>query len=97
MGVGLKLPGCFQQIIPGLSSDAELRLDFGLNLADDEYLVVQGVLINGLKYIWEAKLAKKVLTLYRMHAKIKAYISLLRRTRFGNAARRMEEIIELWN
>ena len=96
-GVGLRLLGCIQQVIPGLSSDAALRLDFVLNLADEEQLAVQGILINGLKYIWEAKLSKKTLTMYRMRAEIEAYISLLRRTRFSNAAVRMEEMVEIWN
>ena len=98
LGVGLRLLGCVQQILPGLSGEAALRLDFGLALSDDEYLVVQGILLHGLKYIWEARLKKKMLTMFSMRAEIEAYISLLRRTRrFSMAAERMEEMIQIWN
>ena len=95
LGVGLRLLGCVQQILPGLSGEAALRLDFGLALSDDEYLVVQGILFHGLKYIWEARLKKKMLTMFNMRAEIEAYISLLRKTRrFCMAAERMDEIIQ---
>ena len=33
-------------------------------------MAVQCILITGLKYVWEARLAKKVVTMYRMRAKI---------------------------
>ena len=96
-GVGLRLLGCVQQVIPGLSSDAALRLDFGTDLSDIEELAIQGILVCGLKYIWESRLAKKVLNMYRMRAEIEAFISLLRRTRYRNAAVRMEELTQSWN
>ena len=33
-------------------------------------MAVQCILITGLKYVWEARLAKKVVTMYRMRAEI---------------------------
>ena len=65
MGVGLALLGCVQQILPDLSSEAAVLLDFECTLPEEENLAVQCILITGLKYIWEARLAKKVVSKYR--------------------------------
>ena len=97
MGVGLALLGCVQQIIPELSSEAAVLLDFRCSLSEDENLAVQCILITGLKYIWETRVAKKVLTLHRMRAEIEARVSILRKTRFENSALISLELTSRWN
>ena len=93
IGVGLALLGCVQQLLPDLSVESAVLLDFQCSLPDDENVAVQTILITGLKYIWEARLAKKVVTKYRMRAEIEARVSILRRTRFSNSANIVDELI----
>ena len=93
MGVGLALLGCVQQLLPDLSVESAVLLDFRCSLPDDENLAVQTILITGLKYIWETRLAKKVVTKFRMRAEIEARVSILRRTRFVDSAIVMAELI----
>ena len=97
LGVGLALLGCLQQLLTDLSSEAAVLIDFECGLPQDENLAVQCILITGLKYIWETRLAKKVLTLHRMRAEIEARVSLLRKTRFRNSAQIVEDLISIWN
>ena len=77
IGVALALLGCVQQIVPDLSSKAAAFLDFGCSLPEGENLVVQSILITGMKYIWEAK---KVVIKYRMRSEIEAKVLILRKT-----------------
>ena len=93
MGVGLALLGCVQQLLPDLSVESAVLLDFRCSLPDDENLAVQTILITGLKYIWETRLAKKVVTKFRMRAEIEARVSILRRTRFVDSAIVIAELI----
>jgi hypothetical protein len=50
-----------------------------------------------MKYIWEARLAKKVVTMFRMRAEIEARVSILRKTRFSSSAQLVAELITLLN
>ena len=93
--VGLALLGCVQQIIPDLSADAAVRLDFRLRLTDEENMAALYILITGLKYIWEMRSAKKVVLKYKMRAEIEAMVSILRKTRHQNTATRIEELIRM--
>ena len=95
MVVGLALLGCVQQIIPDLSADAAVRLDFRLRLTDEENMAALYILITGLKYIWEMRSAKKVVLKYKMRAEIEAMVSILRKTRHQNTATRIEELIRM--
>ena len=52
MQVGLALLGCVQQVLPDLSAEAAVLLDFGCVLPEEENLAVQCLLMTGLKYIW---------------------------------------------
>ena len=97
MGVGLALLGCVQQILPDLSSEDAVLLDLGCSLPEEETLAVQCILITGLKYIWEARLAKKVLSQYRMRSEIEARVSILRKTRFQSSATLMTDLITWLN
>ena len=95
MVVGLALLGCVQQIIPDLSADAAVRLDFRLRLTDEENMAALYILITGLKYIWEMRLTKKVVLKYKMRADLEAMVSILRKIRHQNTATRIEEFIRV--
>ena len=86
MQVGLALLGCVQQVLPDLSAEAAVLLDFGSVLPEEENLAVQCLLMTGLKYIWEARLAKKVVSMHRMRAEVEAKVALLRKSRFLRSA-----------
>ena len=75
-----------QQLIPGLSAEAAVQLDLGLVLPDVDNLAALCILSTGLKYIWEARLAKKVVMKYKMRAEIEARVTILRNSRFSSAA-----------
>ena len=79
--------------VPGLSSEAMLKLDFGQELEETDQLATLTILATGLMYIWQARSDKKVVVQYKMRAEIEAVISILRKTRFSAAADRMLEII----
>ena len=83
-----------QQILPDLSSEDAVLLDFGCRLAEEEILAVQCILITGLKYIWEARLAKKVVIKHKMRAEIEAKVTIMRKTRFLSAALKIEEMMQ---
>ena len=95
MMVGLALLGCVQQLIPGLSAEAAVRLDFGLVLPEDDNLAALCILSTGLKYIWEARLAKKVVMKHKMRAEIEAKVAILRKSRHNTAAIIISEMMLL--
>ena len=97
MLVGLALLGCVQQLCPGLSADAAVRLELGMTSADDDCLAALCILTTGLKYIWETRLEKKVVHKFRMRAEIEAKVSILRKTRHASTATRIAELIDLLN
>ena len=97
MLVGLALMGCIQQILPDISTEAAVLLDFGCILPHEESLAIQCILVTGLKYIWETRLAKKVVTKFRMRAEIEAKVSILRRSRHQSSANLMVELINQLN
>ena len=93
MQVGLALLGCVQQILPDLSAEAAVLLDLGCVLPEEENLAVLCILSTGLRYIWEARVARKLVTMFRMRAEIEARVSILRKTRFQNSAQLITELI----
>ena len=72
-----------------------MLLDFGCSLPKEENLAAQCILTTGLKYICEARLAKKVVTLYtyRIRAEITARVIILRRNRFSSSAQLVADLI----
>ena len=86
-----------QQVLPDLSAEAAVLLDFDCILPEEENLAVQCILTTGLKYIWEARLAKKVVTVFRMRAEIEARVSILRKTRFASSAQLVADLISIFN
>ena len=96
MGVGQALLGAVQQVLPDLDSERAVLLDFRTCLTAEENLAVQCILVTGMKYIWETRILRKVLHLFRMRAEIEAKISILRKTTFSNSAILMENLISVW-
>ena len=87
------LLGYVQIAVPGLSSQAMLRLDFGPDLNEVDTLATLSIISTGLMYIWQARTDKKVKYQYKMRADLEAAISILRKTRFNASADRMLEIV----
>ena len=56
-------------------------------------MALQCILVTGMKYIWETRLAKKVVAKFRMRAEMEAKVSILRTTRFQSSAVQMAELI----
>ena len=55
----LALLGYVQVLVTDLPPEAALRLELGIQLEEDEELVIKCMLASGLKYIWETRVKKK--------------------------------------
>ena len=69
-----------QVAVPGLTSHRLLSLDFGQELEEVELLATLCLISSGLKYIWQARADKKVVSQFMMRAELEAFISILRKT-----------------
>ena len=85
------LLGYAQAVVPDLSPEAALLLDFHQNLSMEDQLAVCVLLSTGLKYIWEARVSKKTVTNFRMRAEIEARVSILRRSRHNPSSLIIEQ------
>ena len=65
----------------------------GENLSREKELAVVSLIAIGLKFIWETRLEKKKVLLYKMRAELEARISLIRRTKFSSVGLLMEEML----
>ena len=92
---GLALLGYIQAVVPDLSTEAALRLELGRQLSEVEELATMYVLSIGLKYIWEARVERKQVRLYKMRSEVEARVTILRKTRHAEAANLMLEMINL--
>ena len=90
---GLALMGYVQTVLPNLSQDEALRLEFGQELSEADCLATVCILSTGLKYIWEARVEKKAATVYKMRAEIEAKVSILRKTRYSNSGTKSTEMM----
>ena len=81
----------------GLTPEAAVRLDFGTILSEEENLTALLILATGLKYMWETRVAKKVVIKYKMRAEIEAKVSLLRKTKYQRVADRLEILLNFLN
>ena len=88
-----KLLGYVQVVVPDISPDRLLLLDFGTELGEADILPVLSIVSTGLSYIWQARAEKKRPTQHKMRAEIEAEISILRKTRYCAMTDRMLEII----
>ena len=90
---GHVLLGHVQVLVPDLTPEAALRLEFAEDLSHDEELATTCLLAAGLKYIWESRVHKKQVTIYKMRAEVEARISILRRTRHRGAGDLMLDML----
>ena len=90
---GLALLGYIQKVVPNLNPEDALRLNLGQDLSDEDQLATMCLLSTGLKFIWEARVEKKPIVVYKMRAEIEAKISILRRTKYQNSAAKMLEML----
>ena len=79
--------------VPRLSPQKLLRLDFGPGLDETDQLAILCIISTAVKYIWQTRADKKVVTQHKMRAEVEAMVSILRKTRFGASADRILEII----
>ena len=91
---GSELLEYVHEVLPDLSPEAALRLEFSQELSEEEQLATVCLLTTGLQYIWSARVEKKPAILYKMRADIEAQIAILRRTRHKAAGDLMAEMIE---
>ena len=92
-GVGLALLGYVQHVVSTITPEECLRLEIGDDLGEEDQLAVVCLLASGLKYIWETRAEKKVLSLHKMRAEIEAGVFLLRKTRYAVSGDKMNEMI----
>ena len=90
---GLALLGYLQVLVPDLSPEAALRLELGMQLSDREVLATMYLLSVGLKYIWEARVERKQVRIYKMRSEVEARVSILRKTRHTEAGNLMLEMM----
>ena len=91
--VGHGLLGYVQHVVPNLSPESALILDFDANLPDEESLAACVMIATGLHYIWESRVSKKVVTLFKMRAEIEARVSVLRRSRHNQSGLLIERCL----
>ena len=80
-------------MIPNITTEDTLKLNFGVGLQSEEELAAVCMLATGWMYIWEARVNKKQVTLFKMRAEVEAKISILRRTRHKAAGEKMLEML----
>ena len=90
---GLTLIGWVQHLVPDLTPESAITLNLQQHLSEHEELAVVCTLAAGLKYIWEARVAKKLVETHKMRAEVEASISILRRSRFSEAGLVMESLL----
>ena len=64
------------------------------DLPPDDELAAVYMVATGLKFIWEARLAKKQTSLFQVRAELEAKISMLRRTRHQGAGLKIQEMLD---
>ena len=77
------LLGYIQTRIPNFSVDDALKLRLG-EVSEQEEQAVVCTLGTGLMHIWQARLEKKQVYLYKMRAELEAMVSVLRKSRHKN-------------
>ena len=90
---GLTLLGHAQTFFPLRTPETALRLEFMGDLSERGELAVVCLLATGLKFIWETRVAKKSVVVFKMRAELEAKVSILRKTRYFEAGDYMLEMI----
>ena len=81
------------QLVPEFSPESALIIDLQQQQSEYEELAVVCTLEAGLKYIVEARVAKKLVESHKIRAEVEASISILRRSRFYEAGPVMENML----
>ena len=91
---GLALLGWVQVADGELLPEDALTMNLNSDISPDVELAAVYMLATGLKFIWESRVAKKVVTPFLVRAELEAKISLLRRTRLVNTGTIMQGMLE---
>ena len=83
---GLALLGWVQVVDGQLLPEDPLTLNLNTDLPPNFELVAVFMVATDLKFMWESRVAKKILTPFLLRAEIEAKISLMRRTILANIA-----------
>ena len=94
MVAGLALLGWVQGLAHDVSPEEAIQLQLDDDLTDVEELAVVYFLATGLKYIWEARMSKKQISLHQLRSELEAKISILRKSRHKDAGAKMLEMLE---
>ena len=62
-------------------------------MTEIEELAVVYLLATGLKYIWEARMHKKQISIHQLRSELEAKISILRKSRHKEAGAKMLEML----
>ena len=81
MVAGHALLGYVQKMVPNITPEDTLKLNIGAGLQAEEELATVCMLATGWMYIWEARVDKKQVTLFKMRAELEAIITILRKSR----------------
>ena len=91
---GLALLGLLQGVLPDLSPERAVQLQLGDDLPQDEELAVMYLLATSLKFIWDTRVSKKQVVLHQMRSELEARITILRKSKYRDAAMKMTELLE---
>ena len=94
MVASLALLGWVQGLAHDVSPEEAIQLQLDDDLTDVEELAVVYFLATGLKYIWEARMSKKQISLHQLRSELEAKISILRKSRHKDAGAKMLEMLE---
>ena len=90
---GLCALGWVQVLLPSLSQEDAVLVNLGDSLSGEEEAAVLQVLAMSLKYIWEARVAKKVVTIHQIRSEIEVNITILRKASRQNICLLMDQMI----
>ena len=76
-----------------MTHDMALRLEMVEEVDSNSELAAISILATGLKYIWEAMIKKKRVLTHEVRAEMEALVSLLRRSRFREAGKRVYDAL----
>ena len=92
-GVGLKIVAGARSLIPGISVEYLLQLNFGVE--DDKELAIVWWLAAGFSEVWKLRTSGKRVDQYLVRAQLEAKINLLRETSFVGSVQDLNDLLEM--
>ena len=92
-GVGLKIVAGARSLIPGLSVEYLLQLNFGVE--EDKELAIVWWLAAGFSEVWKLRTSGKRVDQYLVRAQLEAKINLLRETSFVGSVQNLNDLLEM--